>query len=81
MIRIAKADSPVIIEYVGQPYCSSSDNWTTTPGVNVGVAKRFWKDAIVQYKWNINPDSLEIIDDVLFPSTYHVFMKTVANGA
>jgi hypothetical protein len=97
MIQIAKADTPVIIEYVGQPYCSQLDTTTTNTNAknknsnndnkrlpstfnNIGVPKSFWNEAIVQYKWNINPDTLHIVDDILFPSTYHVFMKTKTSG-
>lgn len=73
MIRIAKPGVPIVVEHVSDPYCDSEymDDWAG------GVDRSFWRNAIVQYNWEIDPESLELESDDLFPNKrrYHVFMR------
>lgn len=69
MTRVAKPGVPVIIEQVSQEYCSAAFDWG-------GVSKQWFTDSVVNntYGWNIQPDSLEFEDDIIFRERYHVFM-------
>lgn len=69
MARIAKPGAPVIVEQVSMPYCMYMSDWG-------GVAKEFWYDAAREnnYGWNIDPDSIEMMDDTIHTLRYHVFM-------
>lgn len=69
MARIAKPGVPVIIEQISVPYCTVMTDWD-------GVEKDFWYTAAKEntYNWNIDPDSIEMMDDTIFPYRYHVFM-------
>ena len=41
-----------------------------------GVGREFWYDAAREntYGWNIDPESIEMMDDTIHKSRYHVFM-------
>lgn len=41
-----------------------------------GVSKSFWYEAAKNntYNWNIDPDSIEMMDDTIHEKRYHVFM-------
>lgn len=69
MARIAKPGVPVIVEQVSVPYCDYQNDWG-------GVNRTFWYDAAREntYNWNIDPDSIEMMDDTIHPTRYHVFM-------
>lgn len=69
MARIAKPGAPVIVEQVSQNYCTNQDDWG-------GVNMTFWHQAAADntYNWNIDPDSIEMVDDTLHGMRYHVFM-------
>jgi SAM-dependent methyltransferase len=58
----------VIIEQVSKPYCQAYFDWG-------GVAKEFWKPAINEYKWDVDPGSLVMEKDKIFRDRYHVFMR------
>ncbi len=66
MIRIAKPGKAVIVEHVSSAYCDVIFDWG-------GVSKEWWSTRIL--KWDIQPDSLYIEDDVIFPTRYHVYMR------
>jgi len=43
-----------------------------------GVAKSWWPIAIERYNWPVDPDSIMMEDDLVFPVSigrYHVFMR------
>lgn len=69
MARIAKPGAPVIVEQVSMSYCTYEGDWG-------GVDESFWFEAAAEnsYKWNIDPNSIEIMIDVLHTKRYHVFM-------
>jgi SAM-dependent methyltransferase len=73
MVRIAKPGVPVVIEQVSDPFCDAQvmDEW------GGGVSRTFWHDAITHYNWDVDPESLDIESDSLFPDSrrYHVFMR------
>jgi hypothetical protein len=66
MIRIAKPGKAVIVEQVSSAYCDAMFDWG-------GVSKEWWSTSIL--KWDIQPDSLYIEADVIFPARYHVYMR------
>lgn len=68
MIRIARPGAPVIVEQVSYPLCEAPFDWG-------GVAQEFWKTAIEDYGWPIDPDSIVMVDDTLFKRRYHVYME------
>jgi hypothetical protein len=53
---------------VSKPYCNAYFDWG-------GVAKEFWKPAIDEYKWDIDPNSIVMEKDTIFRDRYHVFMR------
>jgi len=69
MARIAKPGVPVIIEQVSLPYCVYQDDWG-------GVVKEFWYKAAREntYGWDIDPESIEMMDDTIHNNRYNVFM-------
>ena len=69
MARIAKPGVPVIVEQVSQAYCDDFSDWG-------GVRKEWWKDMAAKntYGWNVDPSSIVIAPDEVFPNRYHVFM-------
>jgi len=69
MARIAKPGAPVIIESVSQPSCLFQNDWG-------GVLKDYWYEHAKKntYHWDIDPNSIEIMDDTTHSSRYHVFM-------
>jgi hypothetical protein len=73
MVRVAKPGSPVIVEFVTDPYCDVSlvpDEW--------GVPYSFWIAAVDAYGWEIEPESIDFepVDPALFTrNRYHVFMR------
>ena len=40
-----------------------------------GVSRDFWKDAVKNYGWDVDPASIETENDALFRERYHVFMR------
>ena len=73
MARIAKPGAPVIAEEVSQPTCDAPDDWD-------GVSKSFWYEAAKKntYDWNIDPDSIEMMDHTRTGTRYNVFMRKLA---
>jgi hypothetical protein len=69
MARIAKPGAPVIVEEVSLSYCTNQHDWG-------GVDETFWSRAAADnsYSWNIDPESIEIVQDTLHKKRYHVFM-------
>uniref|UniRef100_A0A7S4AL83 Methyltransferase domain-containing protein n=1 Tax=Pseudo-nitzschia australis TaxID=44445 RepID=A0A7S4AL83_9STRA len=69
MARIAKPGVPVIVESVSVSYCEFTEDWG-------GVPKSFWKKAAREntYNWDVDPKSIEMMDDTLNEKRYHVFM-------
>ena len=69
MARIAKPGVPVIVEQVSIPYCLNQYDWG-------GVVKEWWHEAAEKntYGWNVDPDSIEMMDDTIHEHRYHVFM-------
>ena len=68
MVRIAKPGSAVIIEQLAYPYCEEYWDWG-------GVTQEWWREAIIKYDMDVDPDSLEFADDVIFRRRYHTFMR------
>lgn len=68
MVRIAKPGKAVIVEQVSHPYCDEYRDWG-------GVAKEWWKPAIEQYGWDVDPASIIMEKDEIFTNRYHVFMR------
>jgi hypothetical protein len=71
MTRIAKPGSPVLIEQVSPSYCTKTTDWG-------GVDKEYWNRSATlnTYGWNVDPSSLQLVDDRLFRKRYNVFMMT-----
>mmetsp|Transcript_12964 Transcript_12964/g.30572 ORF Transcript_12964/g.30572 Transcript_12964/m.30572 type:complete len:421 (-) Transcript_12964:315-1577(-) len=69
MARIAKPGVPVIVEQVSIPYCLNQYDWG-------GVVKEWWHETAEKntYGWNVDPDSIEMMDDTIHEHRYHVFM-------
>lgn len=69
MTRIAKPGAPVIVEQVSIPYCFDTSDWG-------GVSRDFWQKAAREdtYHWNVDPDSIEMADDMIHDDRYHVVM-------
>lgn len=75
MIRIAKPGAAIIVEQVRGPrYCKARDNV-------FGLTKDWWPTAAKQYGWDVDPNSFDYEDDVLFHQRYHVAMKKKARLA
>ena len=68
MVRIAKPGVPVIVEQVSQEFCNVRIDWG-------GVDQSWWATAIDTYGWDIDPSSIEFMDDTIFKKRYHVFMR------
>ena len=68
MVRIAKPGSAVILEQVSYPYCEEFWDWG-------GVNQDWWIPSMAKYGWDVDPSSLEFMDDTLFRHRYHVFMR------
>eukprot|EP01083_Nonionella_stella_P000472 1339_1 len=71
MVRIAKPGKAIIIEQVSLPYCQDNTDYG-------GVALEWWEMAIDEYGWDIDPTSITMENDTLYPgdpSRYHVFMR------
>jgi hypothetical protein len=69
MSSIAKPGAPIMIEQVSLPYCLNQKDWG-------GVAKAFWHEAAVSnvYGWNVDPNSIEFMDDEVHDLRYNIFM-------
>jgi ubiquinone/menaquinone biosynthesis C-methylase UbiE len=72
MIRIAKPGKVVIIEHITPPLCDNSctGNWG-------GVAREWWPRAIEEYSWDIDPQSLVMMNEMTWPDCdrYHLLMR------
>jgi hypothetical protein len=68
LARIAKPGVPIIVEQVSQPFCTNMDD-------GGGVSPNWWASAIDMYHWDIDPQSIEFMNDTIFPNRYHVFMR------
>ena len=56
-------------EDVDTPVCSNeSSEWG-------GVATSWWKFAVDEYGWDVDPDSIEIVEAAWYPHRYNVFMR------
>jgi hypothetical protein len=75
MSRIAKPGRPVIVEQVSYPYCEALFDWG-------GVSQNFWHESAKsnKYGWNIDPDSIEMMNDTIYRRRYHVFMRKKDDG-
>ena len=75
MSRIAKPGRPVIAEQVSYPYCEAQFDWG-------GVSQEFWYESARsnKYGWNIDPGSIEMMNDTIFTRRYHVFMRKREDG-
>jgi hypothetical protein len=76
MARIAKPGVPVIVEQVSLPKCNDFSDWG-------GVLKEWWVETAKNntYGWNVDPSSVEIENDTIFGTRYHVFMLKNGNRA
>jgi len=54
LIRITKPGGAIIIEDVDTPICNESSEWG-------GVATDWWKDAVEEYGWDVDPSSIDIV--------------------
>jgi hypothetical protein len=74
MTRIAKPGSPILIEQVSPSYCTKRSDWG-------GVDREYWNRTATEntYGWNVDPSSIEIVDDLIFKQRYHVSMMTIRN--
>jgi hypothetical protein len=70
MVRIAKPGKAVLIAQERESVCRNSPNF-------MGLSREWWKTAIIKYGWDVDPDSLDFEDDVIFTRQvrYHVFMR------
>ena len=71
MSRIAKPGAPIIVERISSsPWCEDYDDFG-------GIEKAWWTTAAEsnQYRWHVDPTSVEIVEDGLF-GRYNVFMRT-----
>jgi hypothetical protein len=78
MIRIAKPGMVIAIEQITDPtFCLNDTNAISNISWSGGVSQSFWRNGIERYNWNIDPTSIEIETDTLFPNQhhYHVMMK------
>ena len=55
-------------EDVDTPVCDESSEWG-------GVATSWWKFAVDEYGWDVDPDSIEIVEAAWYPHRYNVFMR------
>ena len=64
-----------LAEDVDTPVCSDeSSEWG-------GVATSWWKFAVDEYGWDVDPDSIEIVEAAWYKHRYNVFMrKNVMSG-
>lgn len=67
MIRIAKPGKAIIIEEISLPYCDNMEDWG-------GVRRDFWKEGTERYGWDIDPESLMVIEGTQ-KMRYNVLMK------
>ena len=69
LIRITKPGKPIVIEQVSLPTCVERGDWG-------GVAKRWWRQSVRNYQWDVDKDSIIIKD--FTKKRYNVFLnKTV----
>ena len=72
LIRIAKPGKVIAIENGAESLCENPADWG-------GVDKTWWKQAIREYQWDVDPDSLYIEDEVPTKNwkdtRYHVMMR------
>lgn len=73
MVRIAKPGAPVILQNVLNSYCSAPE----ADPLGAGVPASFWLQGAEEYGWDVDPESIAVASDALFPNRqrYHVFMK------
>lgn len=71
MTRIAKPGAPILVEQVSPSYCTKTADWG-------GVDREYWNRTATlnTYGWNVDPSSIEIVDDQIFRKRYNVFMTT-----
>ena len=72
MIRIAKPGAPVIFENVMPPLCDYLYDWG-------GVSKDWWKKSIKTYGWDLDPESLEFGENLVWSQRYNVFIRKNGN--
>ena len=73
LVRIAKPGKPIIVEEVALPICGGApEDWG-------GVAKEWWKPAVIKYKWDVDIDSIVTKmhkkDEKNVETRYNVFMR------
>jgi hypothetical protein len=63
-----------VIEQISSPYCENTADFG-------GVAKDWWMSAIGEYQWDVDPTSVFIQDDIIYPNykRYHVYMRKNSN--
>jgi hypothetical protein len=72
MIRMAKPGKVIIIEHTTPPLCENSCS-----GNYGGVAREWWPRAIAEYSWDVDPKSLVMMNDTIWPmcGRYHLLMR------
>ena len=55
LVRIVKPGQPVGIEQVSLPICEDRLDWG-------GVAKGWWAKAVKKYQWDVNIESIYMVD-------------------
>jgi hypothetical protein len=72
MSRIARPGAPIVVERISSSkYCADYEDWG-------GVEQSWWTNAASsnQYRWNVDPDSLEVVEDGLISAgSYNIFMR------
>lgn len=70
LVRIAKPGKSIAIEQVNSPFCEDRNDFG-------GVAKEWWRSAVKEYEWDVDPDSIVFQDDTIYPKykRYHVYMR------
>ena len=55
LIRITKPGQPIGIEQVSKPTCQDRGDWG-------GVSKKWWKNAVKKYNWDVNVTSISMVN-------------------
>jgi len=77
MIRIAKPGVPIIFEQLRDPFCKGQFK-----SMHVhGQSRDWWRKAIDEYGWDVDPASLDFEDETIFGHRYHLFMRKNAEEA
>mmetsp|Transcript_9767 Transcript_9767/g.11382 ORF Transcript_9767/g.11382 Transcript_9767/m.11382 type:complete len:365 (-) Transcript_9767:59-1153(-) len=66
LVRITKPGKVIIVEEVSVPTCQNLNDWG-------GVSKQWWDLAISKYNWDVDVESLHLVDAAA--ERYHVYLK------